>query len=417
MKLPDATPVTVALRWSDTESTPVGRLAWRDRRAWFEYDAAWLRTAAELSPLRLRTGPGVHAGDMTLGGLHGVFADSLPDAWGRLLVDRSARSAGISPASLTALDRLCIVGERAIGALIYQPATAWPEGGVVSTLDQLAEQIDAVLEGTARDVLTELLAIGGSPGGAQPKVLVGWRERDDHLVHGALDVPPDHRALIVKFGAPQDADDIGPIELAYTEMARAAGLRTSPCRLLPSNQGPGFFAVDRFDRPPGVGHPRLHAHTLAGLLHADHRLPSLDYDALLRATLHVTRDHREVEAAFRYMVFNVLACNRDDHGKQFSFLMDASGKWRLAPAYDLTFSEGPGGEHSTSIAGQGRNPRLEHILALGKTASIAQPHAVFDEIQSVVARWPEFAGQAGVTRSSRLRIGERLAAISAEARD
>ena len=411
MKLPSSTPVQVALRWSDRVQTPVGRLAWRDRQGWFEYDAAWIESGLELSPLRLRSARGVHAGDPNLSGLHGVFADSLPDAWGRLLVDRKALSLGIQPAGLTPLERLCIVGERGIGALTYQPAVAWTDDGPMSTLDQLAGQVADVMQGNAGDVLTELLALGGSPGGARPKVLVGWREADDHLVHGAASVPADHRALMVKFGAPEDPEDIGPIELAYAEMARAAGLRTSPSRLLASATGAGYFAVDRFDRPAGAGGPRLHTHTLAGLLHADHRLPSLDYDALLRAAWHITRDHGEVEVAFRYMVFNVLACNRDDHGRQFSFLMAARGDWRIAPAYDLTYSEGPGGEHSTSVAGEGRNPRIEHMLALAKTAAIRRPQVVIDEVSAAVADWRRHARLCDVSAGSAARIGARLAAL------
>jgi len=412
VKTPAVAVVHVSLRWRPGQSTSVGRLAWRDRRAFFEYSAEALAAPQlAISPFELALRPGVHEGPIAMGGLHGVFSDGLPDAWGRMLVDRRARRSGLDPVALTPVDRLAIVGSRGIGALCYEPEFALATSDGSATLDELASDGARLLAGAGGDVLDQLWAAGGSPGGARPKVLVGWREADDHIVHGTVDPPPDHRLYMVKFRAPSDPEDIGPIELAYHRMAAAAGLRTTASRVLRSATGPGYFATERFDRPDPATGARLHAHTLAGLLHADHRLPALDYDALLRVALRLCRDQREADMAFRYMAFNVLACNRDDHGKQFTFLMDVAGRWRLAPAYDLTFSEGPGGEHSTAVGGNGRDPSRDDMLRLGRSVGIAEADAIIDEVASVVSRWRQFAAEAGVGRASTAMIARQLARI------
>ena len=413
MKLPDGAALEVCLRWRGDGDAPddqlvMGRLAWRHRQAWFEYDAEFLHHGLNPSPLHLPLRAGVRAGEPTFSGLHGVFQDSLPDAWGQLLVDRRALALGVSPTTLTPLDRLAIVGARGMGALTYRPARTDDVPNDAIDLNQLADQSTRILAGRPQEVLPALLAAGGSPGGARPKVLVAWRPTDGHLIHGADQIETGYQPLLVKFGGPGDPLDSGAIELAYAHMALAAGLRMMPSRLLPSTHGPGFFATDRFDRPQSPGQTRLHAHTLGGLLHADHRIPSLDYDALFRLTRHLTRDHREVAQAFRLMAFNVMAHNRDDHAKQFSFLMDRVGAWQLAPAYDLTFSEGPGGEHSTSIGGEGRAPGVTHMMALASSAQIKNPRHVLDEVATAVSDWRRFAAAAGVSRASMLRIQARL---------
>ena len=213
----------------------------------------------------------------------------------------------------------------------------------------------------------------------------------------------------MKFASREDPPDVGAVELAYAEMARAAGVEMAPAWLLGGRDGhPGFFATRRFDRLPEGG--QLHLHSLCGLLHADHRVPSTDYETLLKVTRLLTRDQRAVEQAFRRMVFNVFAHNRDDHSRNFAFLMDGGGTWSLAPAYDLTFSHGPGGEHWMTLAGEGRDPGNPHLLAVAAEVGVAERNArtIIDEVKAGVSRWDDFASTAGVSRRSRRKVGDVL---------
>ena len=161
-----------------------------------------------------------------------------------------------------------------------------------------------------------------------------------------------HDDWIVKFRSSADPKDIGPIEYAYHLMAKEAGLIVPEAKLFKSKTCRGYFGVKRFDR---TEHRFIHTHTLSGLLHADHRIPSIDYETVMKATGILTKNIEECEKQFRNAAFNVFSHNRDDHAKNFSFLMDENGTWTVSPAYDLTFSTGPGGEHCTTIMGNGRN--------------------------------------------------------------
>jgi serine/threonine-protein kinase HipA len=193
-------------------------------------------------------------------------------------------------------------------------------------------------------------------------------------------------------------------------MAVEAGLDVSEAKLFPSRKGAGFFGAKRFDRKEDK---RIHMHTMEGLLHVDHREPSLDYELVMRATLYLTRDVRECEKQFRHAVFNVLSHNRDDHSKNFSFLMDERGVWRVSPAYDLTFSFGPSGEHSTMIMGEGKKPQIEHLLKLAALGGIKKSKAseIIGQVHSIVRRWEDFAVQAGVSKQQTKRISETLNGI------
>ena len=190
-------------------------------------------------------------------------------------------------------------------------------------------------------------------------------------------------------------------------MARAAGMDVPDARLFPSKKCPGYFGVQRFDRQKSSF---LHMHTLSGLLHADHRIPSIDYSTVMKATLWLTKDLRECEKQFRNCVFNVIAHNRDDHAKNFSFLMDGAGVWRVSPAYDLTFSSGPGGEHSTTVLGEGKNPSFSHLVKLAAVGSIKETRAkeIVEEVREAVGHWSEFAKQSHVTPNSRTLIQKAL---------
>jgi serine/threonine-protein kinase HipA len=372
----------------------VGRLAWRDRRALFEYAPEFLDAKLPISPLHLPLNPGVQTAPREpFAGLFGVFADSLPESYGRLLLDRRLRALGRDPNALTRLDRLALVGEGGFGALRFVPANTIAEEALpMPDLDRLQAEALAVIAGEPSELLGALQRLSGSAGGARPKAQV-WLGADD----ASLSTAPGPRLepWLVKFRAPRDPPDIGAIEAAYAAMAEAAGIEVALYRLLPSRTGPGHFASRRFDRDADGP---LHLHSLAGLLQADPDGAAVSYRENLRATQYLTRDIRAVEAAFRRMVFNVLAHNRDDHARNHAFLMNASGEWALAPAFDLTFSPGPGGEHYLSIDGEGRRPSRANLVAEGAAAGLASKRmgAIVGEVAEAVGQWPEIARSMGI---------------------
>lgn len=370
MKIKPGTPLNVNLKFGKQEVS-VGRLALDGGIAVLEYSQEFLASGLRINPILGEPSTLlVRAKDPRLfDGLHGIFADSLPDAWGEILVRRRVEANGFSYSTLTVLDRLAIVGTRGMGALTYHPEVSHhAEVGSID-LDALASESLAILQGAPSDVLAQIEELGGSSGGARPKVLVGLNDAGK-IVSGTHDLPDGFSAWIVKFRDSRDVEDIGPLEATYAAMAHAAGVEMSRTQLLPSRSGAGYFATQRFDR--GEGGSRLHVASAAGLLDTEWAVPTIDYDMLLKLTMAITRQHGDVEKMFRRMVFNIISHNRDDHSKQHSFLMDAEGTWTLAPAYDLTFSRGPGGEHYMAVNGKGSNISAADITALGKAHGIPQ---------------------------------------------
>jgi serine/threonine-protein kinase HipA len=403
--------IHVSLNFGDADYK-LGRLGLIKRKIYFEYDPSFINLNLEISPLKLPKQRGaVPCNDAVFEGLFGVFNDSLPDGWGRLLLDRQVRKHGIAPEQLTPLDRLVYVGNYGMGALKYEPDISEREQLADDiSLDNLAHEAGEVLEGEAGDVFARLLELSGSSAGARPKVMLGVSTSRKKLIHGQQELPKEYAHWMVKFASSSDAKDIGAIEYAYSLMARAAGVEMMPTYLFPAKKGAGYFGVERFDR---ISDRRLHMHTVSGLIHADHRLPSLDYEQIIRVTLLLTRNLQELEKILRLAAFNVFAYNRDDHAKNFSFLMDKKGSWRISPAYDLTFSGGPGGEHSTTVMGEGRHPRREHLLALAEKAGISKKKAkaIIAEVQDAVQCWPRYAQESGVSKLSKKNITDVLAGL------
>jgi serine/threonine-protein kinase HipA len=274
-------------------------------------------------------------------------------------------------------------------------------------LDTVASQVQEVLEGTFVDVFEELLSLNGSSSGARPKALIGVCPKREHIIQGGCNLEKGFEPWLVKFPNSLDGEDAGSIEYVYALMAKDAGINMSDVHLFPAKKGAGYFATKRFDINMGK---RFHLHSACGLLHADFRFPSLDYQDLLNLTFMLTRDIREVEKMYRLAVFNVLAHNRDDHSKNFSFLMDEQGQWKLSPAYDLTFSSGPGGEQSTMVMGEGKHPTQEHLIQLGLEAKISKVRItnIIDQTRSALYSWSHLAKQYEVSERMRTMIAKRL---------
>ncbi|MCY4303547.1 MAG: type II toxin-antitoxin system HipA family toxin [Aestuariivita sp.] len=408
-----ATDVKVGINFGKGIQT-TGRLAAHKHKIYFEYDSAFIKSGIEISPLRLPLRLGVQNFDYNLfEGLPGVFNDSLPDGWGRLLFDRFFRSQGKLLPDITPLDRLAHVGSHALGALVFEPNYSSDDTQDDISLDSFATQAQQVLDGESNDVLAELIALNGSSAGARPKALIGVNDKRDHIIHGIYDLPEFYTPWMVKFPNNQDGIDAGAIEYVYALMAKETGIGMPDVHLFEAERGAGYFAIKRFDRN---GNTRYHMHTACGLLHSDFRAPSLDYEDLIALTSMLTRDVREVEKLYQLTVFNVLAHNRDDHSKNFSYLMDSKGEWKLSPAYDLTFSSGPHGEQSTMVMGEGRNPKVEHLLKLAAEAKIKKERAleIIDTTKSSLSKWPTLAKQYGVSDTNIKLIQSKILQIADE---
>jgi len=393
---------------------PVGKLATDSMgKIFFEYDAAWLASGFDIAPYTIRFGSGVQAAaDNTFGGLHGPFYDSLPDGWGLLLMDRALKQdLGWPVHEITMLDRLAFIGCRAMGALEYQPEIQI-DAEPPFDLAQLAANAELVLEGAQGDVVQSLVIHGGSPGGARPKVTVARHDANGTCVSGNAPLRSGFEHWLVKFRGKADPIDAGRIEKAYAAMAELAGLHMPPTTLIETavnGRNEAYFAVKRFDRDGDV---KIHMLSLCGHLHASHRVPSLDYDAVIAATARLTESAVEAQKAFRLMVFNAVAYNRDDHSKNFSYLRTESG-WTLSPPYDLTMSYGMSGQHTTAISGSG-DPDRKDIERVAHVADIDDASAVIDAVVEATGYWSQLADEFGVTHDQKEEIGDAIERMRAK---
>ena len=329
-----------------------------DRVIAFEYDSDWLNNGFSISPFSLPLIKKVFIPKYDpFGGLFGVFNDSLPDGWGRLLVDRLFLKNKINPAEIDNLNRLAVVQESGMGALTYKPEHRFETENKIADYDILARECTKILESQSSDNLDELFKLGGSSGGARPKILTSINNED----------------WIIKFPSSSDPKNIGEKEYQYSLCAKDCGINMTETRLFPSKICSGYFGIKRFDRKNGK---KVHMVSASGLLETSHRLPNLDYNTLMKLTLELTRNYQDIEQLFKLMCFNVFAHNRDDHSKNFSFLYDDTKKeWHLSPAYDLTYSYSFNGEHATTINGEGKNPTLDDILAVAKNIGLKEKFA------------------------------------------
>lgn len=400
----------VRLHFSSERDYRVGLLAAVDRSFVFQYDDAFLTRDLPVSPLYLPVRPGVQAydgkGRMEV---FGVFEDAMPDSWGRRLVDRHFQKVyGRTPG---ALDRLSYVGDRAMGALTFHPpaeGVALPDKSL--GLAGLAAEAWDFDDEAVEDALPELRRIAGTSGGARPKILVGLPEAGEcgkGVLPGDGDLPQGYAHWIIKFNTRAEGAESGPLEFAYAELAAASGAVVPEHQLLDTRAG-RFYAVRRFDRPR-FGE-RLHLHSAAGLLHADFRTPGDEYDVLFRLTEALTRDYAQKLELFRRVSLNVMACNRDDHLKNFAYLMSSDGSWALAPFFDFTFHNGPNGWHTLSVAGEGRNPRRCDLLRLAEQVDIRVPDAsaIIDQVRGAIEGFAGLADQAAVSKRTASMLTSRF---------
>ena len=340
----------------------------------FQYDDEWIKNGFSISPFSLPLENKVFIPKIDpFNGMFGVFSDSLPDGWGKLLVDRTLKKNNINPFEITSLDRLAIVGNSGMGGLEYIPQYDFEIKSEIKDLDELALSCKKILNTEYSENLDELFLLGGSSGGARPKILTNINGED----------------WIIKFPSKFDNDNIGKQEYDYSLCAKKCGIFMPETKLFPSKNCSGFFGVKRFDREKNSENKikKIHMVSVSGLLETSHRIPNLDYDILMKLTLKLTNDFEEVKKMYRLMCFNIFAHNRDDHSKNFSFLYnEIKRKWELSPAYDLTYSNSIGGEHATTIAGNGKNPTIKDILKVAENIGLKKDESekIALEIKKIV---------------------------------
>ncbi len=398
--------VNVLLNHYGTE-LPVGKLAYKEKRIYFEYDQEFLKRGIELSPYKLPLKSGLFVcDDKVFEGLYGLFGDSMPDGWGRLLLDRHFLKNGVSYSEITPLDRLSYIGLYGTGALRYEPVIESSKDERFSdvNLDLLSSGSMEILKGASENMLDDLLSLGGSSAGARPKVMIQLSDDQKSIIHGSNALKGGFTHWMVKFASSLDTQEIGKTEYAYALMAKDAKVIMSETTLLRTKNN-AYFATKRYDRD---GDHRVHCHSVAGLTHSDFRVPTLDYDDLLGLTLHLSRDVNELVKMFRLAVFNLYTHNRDDHAKNFAFYLSKDNRWRLTPAYDLTFSYGPGGEHSTTYLGEGKSPSSSHLMRLAEKHNIKNAERIIDEIKSVVRDFSTYAKSVGLKENSTKSINDTL---------
>lgn len=374
----------------------VGRLDDSTGRILFQYDADWLRGGIELSPFYLPLQEGV----ITLqgpfeGGLAGLFADALPDYWGRSIMDRRLRESGINPASVSVLKRLALVGSGSFGALSYHPAES-EDCYEARSLEEAVHFSREVLRFPDNELPGSKLMqeAGSNPGGRFPKICVGWQPNTGQLVIGTQHYPEGYLPCLLKLDLgkemPQGKTGLCRSEYELLERAERCGILCPRRWLLEgiddAQQAYAHLLVQRFDRSTDAA---VHLHSFSGIAHKLSIRYANSYEELFRLTSALTRDQRELEQLYRRMVFNVLAGNRDDHVRNHAFIMPEPNQWKLSPAYDLTPTPEIE-EHSLSIHGKWSAITRKDLLAVGKQFSIRQAASIIDEIDRGVS--PEPAG-------------------------
>ncbi|MED5548301.1 MAG: type II toxin-antitoxin system HipA family toxin [Pseudomonadota bacterium] len=418
----------------------IGAVLWDDRRqiGTFEYVPAFTRSGIEVAPLTMPLRTGVFEFPAlprdTFRGLPGLLADSLPDKFGNLLIDRWLAEQGRAPGDFDPVERLCYTGRRGMGALEFEPSGAAPSGrGRTLEIDALVELADRMtrsrlevkgrLTGTDdHRVMEDILRVGTSAGGARAKAVLAWNPESGEFRSGQLDLPDGFEHWLLKFdGVSGNADKeiadpqgYGRLEYACYRLAVDAGIEMSECRLHEEG-GRAHFMTRRFDRTPGGG--KLHMQSLGAMRHFDYNQPrAYAYEQAIETLRLLGLGRAAMEQMVRRALLNIVIRNQDDHVKNIAFLMDKGGNWSLAPAFDVVYAYNPGGawtsEHQMSLAGKTDGFTLADLVAFGRYADLkpAQLRAMLDDILHAATRWDRYAEEAGVPHdlSRRAHNGFRL---------
>lgn len=405
---------------------PIGAISLDDGEttARFAFDPSFLRSGIEVAPLMMPLSDRVYAfpslNPDSFHGLPGLLADALPDKFGNALINTWLARQGRRPDSFNAIERLCYTGSRGMGALEFLPSTGpaakASKAIAVDQLVALASEILSMREGMRlsfdddhrETALRDILRVGTSAGGARAKAVIAWNPRTHEVRSGQVDIEAGFEAWLLKFDGVTGNKDkemldpagYGVIEYAYHLMARDAGITMSECRLFEEN-GRRHFMTRRFDRPDAGS--KLHLQSLCAMAHYDFNLAgAYGYEQAFQVMRRLDLPMADLEEQFRRMLFNLVARNQDDHTKNIAFLMDKAGRWRLSPAFDVTYSYNPDGawtsRHQMSVNGKRDQFELADLVACGRNAGLKRGRAaaLLEEVLTAVQRWKDHANRAGV---------------------
>ena len=402
----------------------VGAVLWnsKDKYAAFEFDSTFLKKDLDLAPIVMPLGEVKskkkifsfpYLNKETYKGLPGLLADSLPDKFGNKLLDSWLSRSGRDPNSVNPVERLCYTGKRGMGALEFEPSIKTIEDSKekieISELVRVATEVldekkklQTNIHRKPDKALTNIIRVGTSAGGARAKAIIAYNEKTGEVRSGQIDNLIGFEYWIIKFDGVSnkqlgDPKGYGRIEYAYNKIATSCGIEMTESRLLEENKR-AHFMTKRFDRD---GNKKIHMQTLCALAHFDYNdSHSYSYEQAFQIMHQLKLPYKEIEQLFLRMVFNVVARNQDDHTKNISFLMDETGKWKLAPAYDMTYAYDPDNiwmkAHQLSINGKNDEIKKADVLHVAKEMSIKKAEGLIENVNDSVRNWRKHAKDAGV---------------------
>ena len=400
----------------------IGSVRWNENRsiASFEYTDNFIGKGLEPSPILMPVRYGrVYSfggiGRDTFKGLPGLLADSLPDTYGRALFERWLALTGRQTGN--AVETLCFLGKRCMGALEFEPAMDTPYGNDVKfEIDSLVmvasealaekEEFGANLSADKKAAIAEIVRLGTSAGGQRAKAIIAYNKETGEVRSGQIDAPEGFDYYLIKLDGVtaeagfRETQNFGRLEYSFSRLVKECGIEMSDCGLIEEN-GRAHFLTKRFDRVNGE---KIHMQTLCGIAHYDYRLlRSYSYEQAFNIMRALRLPYSQAQEMFRRMVFNVVVRNQDDHTKNISFLMDKSGKWRLSPAYDMGFNYNPKGDwtskHQMSINGKFDDITRQDLLEFARRNNIKDAAEIIDSITETASLWPIFAKECGVPHS------------------
>jgi serine/threonine-protein kinase HipA len=417
-------------------SKRVGAIAWDvDRRIGsFEFDPAFLSNKWDIAPLKMPTEGAsgrVFSFDelrdtQTFKGLPGLLADVLPDKYGNTLINAWLARNGRPENSLNPVELLCFIGKRGMGALEFEPVEPkTTNNATIIELDSLIHIVQEILSGrldfktnlSANDekAFIDILKIGSSAGGARAKAVIAYNPITKEVRSGQTDAPKGFSHWLLKFDGVTDQQlgtsyGYGRVEMAYHLMAKDAGIQMTECRLLEEN-GRAHFMTQRFDREHGKG--KLHVQSFCAMAHYDFNdITGYSYEQIFETLRSLLLPYSDAEQLYRRMVFNVVARNCDDHTKNFAFIMDKTGQWKLTPAFDICHTYSPNStwvsQHSLSINGKRKDITRQDLISVAKKMNIKKQEQIIDQIVAIVSNWRVYAEKVGVNNDLKDAIGKTL---------
>lgn len=415
----------------------VGAVSWNRERglATTEFDEDFAKEGMDLSPIIMPLGELIKGNriysfgnlpKITYKGLPGLLADSLPDRYGNKLINEWLAIQGRSEEDFNAVDRLCYMGKRGMGALEYEPAILDKEDrSELINIEELAELARHVLNErnklnpkscvSDKNTLNEIIRVGTSAGGARAKAVIAINDHTGKIRSGQVDVPKGFEHWILKFDGINDdrlgePAGYGKIEYAYHKMARDAGIKMEECRLIKEN-GRAHFMTKRFDRKPG--NERIHMQTLCAIAHFDYNDPySYSYEQLFQIMRKIKLPYTDAVEMYRRMIFNIVGKNLDDHTKNISFLLRKNKTWRLSPAYDLIYNHNPEGKwtrrHQMSVNGKREKINYNDLITLGKENNIKPFKEIIEQVIEVLSNWKKYAAEVDLDKKRIQEISKNM---------